>query len=116
MTYSVTVYYLITNAKQVPEQWQALKSALQFYNFHVVLYSIGHAFEQFRIAVLVLSPSTFLCTPSSSLAGQHKLKYSSVQHCSVTLKHLCATNTFFFLKTETSNCSRHYEENKLCQN
>lgn len=92
--YSVITYYLITNAKQVPEQWQVPKSALQFYNFYMILCSIRHPFEQFRIAVLVLSLSTFLCTLSSSLAGQHNLKYP----------WLCAA---LLCNTETSVCYQH---------
>lgn len=71
-----------------PQAAAALQPAPPVLLFSMAPYGVGYSFGQFRSAVLVLSYSIFLCTPSSFLAGQYKKLKSPLTLSSAAQKQL----------------------------
>lgn len=63
--YNAMARHLLTDDQPHPKQQP------QLLVFYMMLYSMGHPFEQSGSAVLAVFPPSSLYTPSHLLAGQH---------------------------------------------
>lgn len=64
----------------------------------MISHGMEYPFDQFKLAVLLQSPPSSLCTLSPSMIEQHKkLKWISAATAWQQLKHLCAIDTVFLL-------------------
>ena len=88
-------YHQLTDAQTVPkQQLPPFQTTCPVLLFSMMTHNMGQSFGQSGSAVLVLSPSISLHTPSSLLAGQCEKRKSLTQckYCSTTAKHLSAMN------------------------